>query len=188
VGAVVVAGVDSYLPAARLALLDSAHRLKSARNVDGFVPGEAATALLLESPQRPRAHAPPPLGVVAALGLGDEPETSRSERASTGVGLCRALRAVVPAACPWVLCDLNGESYRAFEWGLARARMGEPFGALRRLVPTAASLGDIGAATGGALVASALAAFRRGYAPAEQAVLWAASDGPQRAAARVSAA
>jgi 3-oxoacyl-[acyl-carrier-protein] synthase-1 len=180
----VVAGVDSYLSPDRLAALDASYRLKSARNVDGLVPGEAAAALVVEAADRRRPRGAP-LGVVSAVGLGEEPETVCSEKASTGRGLCEALRAVVPASCPWVICDLNGESYRAFEWGVARTRMGEVFSALRRVVVPAASLGDVGAATGGVLLASALAALQRGYAPAEEAIVWSASDGPLRAAARV---
>jgi 3-oxoacyl-[acyl-carrier-protein] synthase I len=86
-----------------------------------------------------------------------------------------------------VLCDLNGESYRAFEWGVVAARLGDR-GALERLVHPAVCLGDIGAATFGVLTTAVAAAFRRGYAAADEAIIWTSSDGPARAAARIARA
>ena len=55
-----------------------------------------------------------------------------------------------------------------------------------RLSHPVMSHGDIGAATGGVLAACILAAFSRGYAPASEAVIWAAADGATRAAARIT--
>jgi hypothetical protein len=43
-------------------------------------------------------------------------------------------------------------------------------------------LGDIGAATGGILIAQAVQAFKRGYARSEEALLWTASENEFRAA------
>jgi 3-oxoacyl-[acyl-carrier-protein] synthase-1 len=184
----IVAGVDSYLSGDRMALLDRQHRLKSPRNVDGFIPGEAGAALYVEAPRRAEARRVPVLATVAALGLGEEPHPLRGDRQSSGRGLTEALRAVVPAQARWVLCDLNGESYRSFEWGVIRSRMGAPLGDVERLVHPAASLGDVGAATGPVLAACVAAAFQRGYAPADEAVLWASSDGAARAAVRIERA
>lgn len=181
----IVAGVDSYLTADRLAYLDRTQRLKSPRNVDGFIPGEAASALLVVPASRLSPRGPPALATVTASGRGLEPQPFTSERQSTGRGLCEALRTAQggPAAC--VLCDLNGESYRSFEWGLALARAGDLLGNIERLVHPAINHGDIGAASGGVLAAAAIAGFTRGYAPAGDALLFATSDGPARAAARL---
>jgi 3-oxoacyl-[acyl-carrier-protein] synthase-1 len=192
----VLAGVDSYLNVDRLAYLDAAYRIKSPRNLDGFVPGEAAAALLLEaagggSEGRDVGRAPRRAagGVITALGLGREPETVRGDKPSSGAGLTQALRAAVgPEGAPWVLCDLNGESYRAFEWGIAAARLGARLGLVRRLVLPALGMGDVGAATGAILVGAVLEAFRRGHAPADAATLWTSSDGPLRAAVRITRA
>jgi 3-oxoacyl-[acyl-carrier-protein] synthase-1 len=184
----IVTGVDSYLSGDRLALLDRTHRLKSPRNVDGFVPGEAAAALFVEAPGHAAARRVPVLATVTHVGLGDEPQPLRGDRQSSGRGLAEALRAVVPERARWVLCDLNGESYRAFEWGVVRARLGASLGDVERLVHPAASLGDVGAATGGVLAACVVAALQRGYAVADEAVLWASGDGAGRAAARLERA
>ncbi len=181
-----VAGVDSYLSEDRLALLDEGYRLKSARNVDGFCPGEAAAALLVEGARSRRGVAP--RATITALGLGLEPEPMRSEKVSTGAGLVQALRGALPGegSPELLLCDLNGESYRAFEWGVAQARLGARLEGLRRAVMPASRFGDVGAATGALLAATAAEAFSRGWAPGEEALIFTGSEGALRAAARVS--
>ena len=183
---VIVAGVDSYLTGERLSHLDRGYRLKSPRGVDGFIPGEAASALLLQPASRVEPRDAPVLGVFAAMGQAEEPRPFTSELQSTGRGLCEALRPALAQPVGWVACDMNGESYRGFEWGVATARLAREMGSVTRLVHPAVSHGDIGAATGGVLAASIVAAFRRGYAPASEAVIWAAGDGPVRAAARIA--
>lgn len=184
----IVAGVDSYLTAERLRHVDEGHRLKSRRGVDGFCPGEAASAFLLEAPRAARARRATTYGTIDAVGVGKEPETVRGPNPSSGQGLAAALEPVIAETNPWVACDLNGESYRAFEWGLVLARLGEQLGEPAGLQHPAVSLGDVGAASGGVLVASALSAMRRGYAPRDHALLWASSDGGARAALRVAGA
>jgi 3-oxoacyl-[acyl-carrier-protein] synthase-1 len=122
--------------------------------------------------------------------MGSEPEAfATSEKQSTGAGLTAAMRAVLPASPgtspDFILCDLNGESYRAIEWGVAQVRLGERLAPERKLLHPAASWGDIGAATGGGLLALACAAFRRGWAPAEEATVFCGGDGSTRVAARL---
>ncbi|MEP7125772.1 MAG: hypothetical protein ABJE95_32880 [Byssovorax sp.] len=182
----VVAGVDSYLDRDRMALLDGAYRLKSPRNVDGFCPGEAAAAVLLEDPRHRRSGAP--RATISAIGLGLEPEPMRSDKVSTGKGLVAALRGALPAekSPDFLLCDLNGESCRAFEWGVAQARLGARLEGLGRAVMPARSLGDVGAATTPLLLTLAVEAFERGWAPGAEAMIFTASEGPLRGAARVT--
>lgn len=183
----IVAGVDSYLSVDRLALLDDGYRLKSERNVDGFCPGEAAAALFLETPRHRRSGAP--RATIAAIGLGLEPEPMASDKVSTGAGLCEALRGALPAdtSPDFLLCDLNGESYRAFEWGVAQARLGARLEGLGRAVMPARSVGDVGAATGPLLISVAVEAFERGWAPGHEALIFTASEGSLRGAARLTA-
>jgi 3-oxoacyl-[acyl-carrier-protein] synthase-1 len=182
----VVAGVDSYLDAARLAVLDEGYRLKSPRNVDGFCPGEAAAAVLVEGARGRRVAA---RATIPAIGLGIEPEPLRSDKVSTGRGLVEAIRGALSAdrAPDFLLCDLDGESYRAFEWGVAQARLGARLEGLGRAVMPARSVGDVGAATGPLLIATAVEAFARGWAPGEEALIFTSSEGPLRGAARVVA-
>jgi 3-oxoacyl-[acyl-carrier-protein] synthase-1 len=173
-------GVDSWLVGDALGGLDRAERLKSTRNVDGFVPGEGACALLLEPATAAGARA---LLRVGPVGLGHEPQPLTSDRQSSGAGLVSALRGTggLGRPAPLVLCDLNGESYRAFEWGLVLARLAgdlEP----AALVHPADCLGDVGAATGPFLLALACAAFLRGHAGAAHALAFTASDEGARSA------
>jgi len=92
-------------------------------------------------------------------------------------------------AWPRIVCDLNGDRYRALEWSLVVVR------ALGDLPEGPASgpewlpaewIGDTGAASGLVGVIWAVTAMRKGYARASQALVWGASDGPLRAAAILS--
>lgn len=102
-----LAGVDSNLDPHRLALLDEGYRVKSARNVDGFCPGEAACALLLEGPRQRRGGTIK--ATISALGLGLEPEPLHSDKVSTGAGLVQALRGALPpeGSPDFLLCEIG---------------------------------------------------------------------------------
>jgi 3-oxoacyl-[acyl-carrier-protein] synthase-1 len=187
----IVVFVDSYIDEGRLAALDHDARLKSARTTDGIVPGEAGVAILVESPGSADQRRAVPLGLIGPVGLGQEPQIRSSDKESSGRGLSEALRATLvnapPKASRWCLCDLNGQSYRAAEWGVVLARLAAQLSTVNRLSHPADCLGDIGAATGGILVAQALAGFARGYARADEAILWASSsEHGLRAAVRIT--
>jgi len=182
-------GVDSYLDDGRLALLDSHYRIRSRRNVDGFLPGEGAAAVVIEPKSIAKARGTAVLATISSLAFAREPRTALGERQSSGAGLCEALNGLFAAgggAASSVLCDLNGESYKAYEWGLALARMGERLASVRRLVHPADCHGEIGAATAGSLIACAAMSFQRGYAVGPEATLFCGSDEGLRAAARLT--
>jgi 3-oxoacyl-[acyl-carrier-protein] synthase-1 len=183
----IVLGVDSYIDLDRLHALDVAYRLKSQRGLDGFIPGEASVALLLEriAPRVPTRR--PSTARLTCPRLASEPRPLTGDRASTGAGLATALRGALrdlqePGPSGWVLCDLNGESYRAFEWGLVRVRLAAQLAERIVLQHPADSIGDTGAACGGLLIACATQAFVRKYARERAALVWTASDGGSRGA------
>ena len=182
----VLVGVESYLDTDTLRGLDDAWRLKSERNVDGFIPGECATVLLLETRRNARARERQVLGRIRGLATGTEPQPIGGERLSTGRGLTKAIRGALAASAEpegfWTLCDLNGESYRAHEWGLALARLGPLLEPQRALWHPGDCIGDVGAASGGLYLTMACRAFSRGYAPAKRALLWSSADNGGRAA------
>lgn len=184
--ACVLLEVDSLLDDATLSWVDGAERLKSERNRDGFVPGEAASLVLLETAAGARARGATPLLRVSGVGLARESQPLPGERWSTAQGLCAAvgdaLAQVGPARPHFTLCDLNGESYRAQGWGVACARLGEPLAREQALWHPADAVGDVGAATGTLLLTVAARAFARGYAPAERALLFCGADDGRRAA------
>ncbi|WP_437326046.1 hypothetical protein [Sorangium sp. So ce381] len=190
----IVAGADALVDVGLLEALDHARRLKSRRNLDGFIPGEAAAALLVEHRRRAEARGAPILAEIEGSGVGQEPQTIESGDPPSGAALAAALAAACAAGGPpaWVLCDLNGESYRAKEWGLARVRAPALLGGVRALWHPADGYGDVGAATGGCLAAACVRSFERGAArasPAGRAALFAGSgDGTRAAVCLVSAA
>lgn len=183
-----VAGLESYHLASRLQTLDEAWRLKSQRALDGFMPGEAAVIFLVETLAHAAARKAKPLATVTGIGFGKEAKHHGSDALSTGEGLTAALLPVLSmprakdAGGRWLLCDMNGESYRAAEWGLVRARLGESLDPMVGLTYPADCLGDTGAASGGVSIAYALHAFARGFAPAEEALVWNASEDGGRSA------
>jgi 3-oxoacyl-[acyl-carrier-protein] synthase-1 len=187
----IVAGVDSYFIGNRLEMLDRARRLKSSRNMGGFIPGEGATAIMIEPVKRASAKGSDIRAIVEGIGLQTEPNPLSGEKASTGQGLSAAIRHAVAGrgdqfACHWVIGDLNGEAYRSFEWGTVMVRLRSLFATMQAIWHPVDCVGDIGAATPGLHIAQAVTAMKRGYAPAGEALVWSSSDGGQRAALLVS--
>ena len=188
----IVGGVDSWLIAKRMALLDADWRFKSERNVDGFIPGEAAVMLMLETAAHAQARGAPALTRIGAVGFGMEPETLYSDQVSTGQGLADALNGALQSPTTQhflesVYCDLNGESYSAFEWGLMLARLGPTLEHIKKLIHPAENCGDVGAASGGLLLACASKAFQHGHPIGHEALLWTASDTGKRSAISLAA-
>ena len=185
----ILGGVDSYLMEDRLGLLDRSRRLKSTRNVDGFVPGEGASMVLLETAAQAKRRGATIQATLLSVSQGGEPQTIESDKSSSGTGLTAALRGVQGfqpnPEIRWVVCDLNGESYRSGEWGIVLCRLAEPFNQLKALWHPANCVGDVGAASAGLFIAIACRAFERRYAPASEALLWSSSDSGQRAACRI---
>jgi 3-oxoacyl-[acyl-carrier-protein] synthase-1 len=185
--ACVVVAADSHLDPSALAWLDEHRRLKGPGNSAGLIPGEAGAAVLLESPAHAQERGAAALAVVESVGTASEAVTVVSDGMCTGEGLTAAIRAAVGAAgisgIEWVACDLNGEAYRAAEWGHCQARLGSTFAGLRAMWHPADCLGDTGAAAGGALISLVARAFQKGYAPAGNCLLWTSSDFGERAAA-----
>jgi 3-oxoacyl-[acyl-carrier-protein] synthase-1 len=185
--------VDSFVDADRLAAMDHARRLRSQRSPDGVLVGEAGFALLLERVEGAEGHARTrsgraPLALLGVPSFGDEPNTRTGEAHSTGRGLTQALRglALPGAASTWMVSDLDGSQYTAFEWSVATTRLSSSLGDIEPHWHPLEATGDLGSATGGLQLLSAVHALRRGAAPAASAVLTSSSEGPMRAALRVS--
>ncbi len=182
-----VLAVDTYVDRDRLARLDEGWRLRSQRNPDGFLPGEAACALLLEPARAAGRRQGPVLGLVEGPSFAVEKAPVGGEAWSTGRGLAEAIRPLLAgpdgAVGRWMLCNMNGEAYPAREWALAQARLAPGLPAVETLAHPAEAIGEAGTAMAGILVACACHAFARGVAPAPAALLWVGSDDGARAAA-----
>lgn len=185
----IVVCADSYHDPHTLAWLDGKMRLKSQRNRDGFIPGEAAAAVRVESAASAQANGSAILARIESMGRSVEPRSIKSGEPSTAVGLTQAISQVVGAEAgevAWVACDLNGESYRAQEWGNAQVRHTGVFRNLQHLWHPADCTGDVGAASAGLLTVIAVRAMQRGYAPADRCLIWTAADDGQRSSVLIS--
>ena len=164
----VVAGVESGLSNEALTWLDLQSLLHGAQKPiregfrsesNGRVPGEGAAALVLAAPS-PRG----PSGWASLLGCGvaDEPITHAVPKPCIGAGLTQAARQALQQSKPhngapvgYVTVDLNGEAYRADQFGFTALRLSDALQpGWRRIVPALAS-GDLGSASAVAHVALA---------------------------------
>jgi 3-oxoacyl-[acyl-carrier-protein] synthase-1 len=183
-----VGGVDTWLDEPSVRHFDAAYRLRSARNRDGFIPGEGAAWLLVETIESAAGRNAPILGIIGSVILSLEEQPLTGEQNSTGKGLTEAVRDVLSSVendPDWVVCDLNGESYRSYEWGLVRTRLGSDLESIRALWHPADCLGDLRAAGPPVHMALACEAFRRGYAPGSTCLSFAGADEGERAACLV---
>jgi 3-oxoacyl-[acyl-carrier-protein] synthase-1 len=189
----VIAAVDSYLLDGRLALYDEGWRLKTKRNPAGFIPGEAAAVLLLETEAFAQRRNRPLTLRIDGVHLGQEANTILGSRSSSGSGLTNAIRPLAEVIngnkpCRWVYSDLNGEAYKAYEWGVTLTRLHEIIAKDHHLSLTADAIGDVGAATAAVQIGCIVEAIRRGYARDSSALLLAGNDTGKRAAMAVSRA
>ena len=185
----VVGGVDSLIrPSVWNRLMEAGILKDPDSNPQGILPGEAAAFCVLQK----SPGGIPPLSVLAGVSVAQEPTTGTDDP-NQGEGLTKALMAVRSAAplpfAPLVICDLNGDRYRALEWGLAMTRV------LAGLANDPASpgsgdfwhpadcTGDTGAASGILSCIWATDAMRRGYGGNGPSMVWGASEGSLRGAA-----
>ena len=178
----VIGGVDTYLDEATLDWLADIQRLKTESTVVGLIPGEGAAFIVIESRQNALARGASLLARADGAATAVESQGIYAGTPCRGDGLTSTLQSTL-AALPdggadtaVVLCDLNGERYRAMEWGLALVRA---LGGVRRSPAVwhpAASTGDTGAAAGAINLAFGAFAVSRGYARPQQVLVWGSSD------------
>lgn len=186
---VVVGGIDTYLDLRLLAALDAEGRILSPTVSDGFIPGEGASFLVLAHPSLAGGDGTA-VRVDAAASAQDPGHRSGSAPAR-GEGLASAierLRSRLPnpgAVSATVFAGLNGESFDAKQWGVARLRHADFFSPEAALSHPADCFADAGAAMGALLLAIGARAITRGERPGP-ALVWAASDGETRACALLS--
>jgi 3-oxoacyl-[acyl-carrier-protein] synthase-1 len=183
---VVVASVDSLLTRATIDHYHGQRRLLTADNEDGFIPGEAAAAVLV-GPASMRGNPLQLLGV----GEGHEAATLDAEHPLRGDGSAHAYRAAFAAAgcgfehLDYRMTDISGEQYAFRDAALALLRTMRVRKASFQLWHPAECVGEVGAAAVPIMLAVALAAARKGYAPGPGVLLHAADDQGRRAAAVV---
>ena len=187
---VLIGGVDSLLERRTIMAYAEARRLLTPANFNGFLPGEAGSAVMI-------ASAPGETGGLRIVGIGhgEEPATIEDTKALRGNALTSAIRTALASAdvtMPQVnfrVTDLSGEHYKFKEAMFAALRLDQaprklPF----QMWHPVEFLGEIRAAILPCLLAWTWDAFRRGYAPGPEALIHLGSDDGHRFAFAARAA
>jgi 3-oxoacyl-[acyl-carrier-protein] synthase-1 len=191
--ACLVCGVDSYLAPETLEWLEACEQLHGGgalNNAWGFIPGEAAGAVLLATSALLQRTGLVALAEISAVGIGQEGKLIKTGEVCIGEGLTRAFRSALETLAPDervdnIFCDLNGEPYRADEYGFAALRMRERLQTPSELDSPADCWGDAGAAGGPLHVALAAIAHYKRYARGPISLAWGSSESGERGAALV---
>jgi len=189
--ACVIAGVESYLSPETLEWLEENEQLHGAgplNNAWGFIPGEGAGAVLVVSGATAGRLRLEPLAQVLSVGKGFEPNRIKTETVCVGEGLTAAFREGLSglpsgAKVTDVYCDMNGEPYRADEFGFAALRTKESFESASDFVAPADCWGDVSAASAPLGLVLSVAASSKVYSNGPYAFLWASSEGGERGSA-----
>jgi 3-oxoacyl-[acyl-carrier-protein] synthase-1 len=182
----IICGVDTFLRQRVADAFDERRRLHTARNSNGFIPGEAACAVLL-APDGERPGALRIAGAAAAR----EPAPINGDEPCSGDGLTEAMRTALAEAgigmadtAGW-LNDQNAEHYKAKECTVAQIRLerrerpaAEPY----RIWHPIEYLGEIGSAIGPALFGVAHAGALGGWMPGARMLMSLGEDDGERAA------
>jgi 3-oxoacyl-[acyl-carrier-protein] synthase-1 len=184
---VLAGGVDSYLHPKTLDWLDEDERLHSEGNTYGFCPGEAAGFVLVAGADAVRRLGVAPLLALMATGSAKEPNVLKGTGICLGEGLAKAFQMLVTVlgeghAADRVICDLNGERYRANEYGLAALRVSRLFRNAANFDAPADCWGDVGAASGPLHVCLAVEAESHGYSVGPLTLISSSSESGQRSA------
>ncbi|WP_426755861.1 hypothetical protein [Myxococcus sp. Y35] len=180
----IIAGVDSLLNPRTVKEYVRRRRVLAPDNSNGFIPGEAGGAVLVVPAGRQSG------GELRILGLGiaQEKATVSSEEPLRGDGLTAAVKDSLKEAgltlfdVAWRITDLNGEHYKFKEAAFVAARLQRtPKDVPFDMWHPGEYLGEVGAAMGPCVLAWALHAGQKRYAPGEVALCHFGSDEGDRA-------
>jgi 3-oxoacyl-[acyl-carrier-protein] synthase I len=171
----IVGGIESCLFPEWLEKLDDDYRIKSRRNIDGYIPGEIAAFIIIEKDSSRRDKSKTAFLID---GLASD---------SSGAGLRKVVSDLLgeDGEHPVVVADLNGESKRMKDWGMVKTALGERLGSPAILEHPADTLGDMGAASGTALTVIAMYYLQNKYPDQQSALILTSSDHKERRAIRV---
>ncbi len=179
-----IAGVDSLLVGPTLAAFEDKDRLLTGNNSDGFIPGEASAAILVESVKRSKT----PQSVIMGIGLGKEEATVESEEPLRADGLVQAIKSALNDcnlplhATDFRITDSNGEQYYFKEASLALTRILRERKEEYDIWHPAECIGEVGAAIMPCVTGVALTATKKGYTQGNRILCHFGNDGGERAA------
>lgn len=182
---VIIAGVDSLLVSSSLRSFEERERLLTKENSNGFIPGEAAAAVLVQAP----ANSADPQLFCMGIGYGTEKSTVDAEDIPLRAdGMAQAIRsALSEAGCDmgatdFRITDVSGEQYAFKETALALLRVLRQRKVFYDLWHPADCIGEVGAAIGPVMLGVLLAAMRKGYSPGNNVLAHLGNDEGKRAA------
>lgn len=185
---VLIIGIDSLLNSSILGqyggdLYGEGRRLLGEGHSNGFIPGEAATAVLLSRPEASDDV------LITGVGAGTETATlSNDDEVLMGKGLAHAITQASEQAgvaihdTAYRVASVSGEDYFFSEAALAQIKT------LKQKVPDhplwhpADAIGEVGSAVGGAMTIMTYYALTKGYAPGNNVLCHLSNDDEQRGA------
>lgn len=179
---VMIVGVDSYLSRLSITHYLAEERLLTAANHNGFIPGEAAAAVLCSA--RHPGHL-----VVTGNGLAREEAYIYNRQGEDGLdlplrgdGMTRAYKAAFDEAgvahsdITLKIGDQSGESFGFKQTALAMLRTQRIASTVQPIWAIGASLGNVGAAAMPLMLGWAMAATHKGYGPTGPILIEASGD------------
>ncbi|MES9862237.1 MAG: hypothetical protein ABW157_07870 [Candidatus Thiodiazotropha sp. LLP2] len=179
---VLVVATDTLLVASSLSHWEQQERLLTSQNSNGFIPGEAAVALIIESPQRVKGARL----CCQGLGFGIEAAAVDSEEPLKADGLTAAIKdAVGDAGCKmsdldFRITDLSGEQYYFKEASLALSRTLKTPKPEFDIWHPADCIGEVGAAQGAVMLAVLKTACEKGYSKGQRILAHMGNDDGKR--------
>ena len=183
----VVVGVDTFLRQKVVETYLHQRRVLTADNSNGFIPGEAACAVLLA----PSGSSNEGELRIIGWGKGHESGTIDSDTPPKGDGLTKAIRQALKlsginmADTDYWLTDQNAEHHKVKECTIAKIRLerrDEPAPKPYEIWHPIEFLGEIGSAIAPCLLGLGLTAAQKGYAPGPLALMSVGEDNGERAA------
>jgi 3-oxoacyl-[acyl-carrier-protein] synthase-1 len=162
---VIAAATDSLLVASSLDHYEEREMLSTSANSDGFIPGEAAAALVLESP----AGKPGSMLCCQGLGFGIEVAHVASGEPLKAEGLSSAIKEALADAemdesvLAFKIVDISGGLYYFKEASLAFSRIDRTRRKEFDIWQPADCIGEVGAAIGFIMTGVVKAACEKGY-------------------------
>jgi len=179
---VLIAATDSLLVGPTLAYYEEYERLLTSNNSNGFIPGEAGAALVVEAGvDKQKNHL-----LCRGLGFGMESSHVYSEEPLRADGLTTAIKeSLIDAGCgesilDFKITDLSGEQYYFKEASLAFSRIDRTKREEFDIWHPADCVGDVGAALGLVMVGVLKAACEKAYTKGDHILAHVGNDDGMR--------
>ncbi len=179
----IVAGVDTFLVGSTLSAYEEKERLQTSNNSNGFIPGEAGSAVLVCSDIRNTGTGMSVVGI----GFGKEEATVESDKPLRADGLVQAIKEALSSSgltmveLDYRITGISGEQYGFKEASLAMSRILREFKEDFDFWHPADCIGEVGSASVMCTIGIAAAASQKYYAPGEKVLCHFSNDNGERA-------